>query len=90
MPVERQRLAHPVGLVSDDGEDVLRGNDFAAAAATTCASSGFPAISCSTLGRRDFSRVPLPAARIAMANVPGFVFGGFGGLELALPFRFRE
>src|SRR5271165_3659152 len=44
------------------------------AADTTCASSGFPAISCSTLGRRDFSRVPWPAARIAIANFPGSLF----------------
>src|SRR5579872_5369017 len=42
------------------------------AAATTCASSGLPPISCSTFGRRDFSRVPLPAARMAIANA-GFL-----------------
>src|SRR5713226_450025 len=38
-----------------------------AAAAITCASSGLPPTSCSTLGCLDFSRVPLPAAMMAMA-----------------------
>src|SRR5437762_1054158 len=37
------------------------------AAAITCASSGFPPTSCNTLGSCDFSRVPLPAAIMAIA-----------------------
>ena len=36
------------------------------AAAITWASSGLPPTSCSTLGCLDFSRVPLPAARMAI------------------------
>ena len=39
------------------------------AAATTWPSNGLPAISCSTFGYFDFRRVPLPAARIAIANL---------------------
>ena len=38
-----------------------------AAARITCSSSGFPLTSCNTLGIRDFSLVPLPAAMIAIA-----------------------
>src|SRR3989442_12284677 len=38
-----------------------------AAAAITCANSGLPPTSCSTLGCLDFSRVPLPAAMMAIA-----------------------
>ena len=38
------------------------------AAAITCASSGLPPIWCSTLGRFDFNRVPLPAAMITTAS----------------------
>src|SRR5207253_9065772 len=37
------------------------------AAATTCTSRGLPPTSCSTLGCLDLSRVPLPAAILAMA-----------------------
>src|SRR5713101_5438163 len=37
------------------------------AAAITCASRGFPPTSCKTLGCFDLSRVPLPAAMMAMA-----------------------
>src|SRR2546423_15615606 len=37
------------------------------AAAITCASSGFPPTSCNPLGSCDFSRVPLPAAMMAIA-----------------------
>jgi len=33
---------------------------------TTCDSMGWPASLCSTLGREDFMRVPLPAAMITM------------------------
>src|SRR5438874_8901119 len=39
-----------------------------AAAAMTCASSGRPPTSCSTLGRFDLRRVPLPAAMMAIAK----------------------
>src|SRR5207245_2389099 len=38
------------------------------AAAITCASSGLPPTSCNTFGCFDFSRVPLPAAMIAIAS----------------------
>src|SRR6202051_5211919 len=38
------------------------------AAATTCASSGFPPTSWSTFGSCDFRRVPFPAAMIATAT----------------------
>src|SRR5271157_82727 len=38
------------------------------AATITWASNGFPPISCSTLGRCDFSRVPLPAAMMTTAS----------------------
>ena len=62
----RHRFADTIGFVPDDGVDVLRGNNLVAAA-ITCASNGLPPTSCSTLGCLDFSRVPLPAAMIAMA-----------------------
>src|SRR5215472_7406016 len=42
------------------------------AAAITCASNGLPPTSCSTLGCFDFSRVPLPAAMIAIASLCEF------------------
>src|SRR3569833_722809 len=38
-----------------------------AAAPITCSSSGLPPTSCNSLGIRDFSLVPLPAAMIAIA-----------------------
>src|SRR5438552_1697937 len=38
------------------------------AAAITCASSGLPPTSCNTFGCFDFSRVPLPAAMMAIAT----------------------
>jgi hypothetical protein len=41
------------------------------AAAITCATSGLPPISWSTLGRCDLRRVPLPAAMITTAS---FIF----------------
>src|SRR5258708_6566419 len=37
-------------------------------AAMTCASSGLPPTSCSTLASCDLRRVPLPAAMMAMAT----------------------
>src|SRR5664279_1481388 len=47
---------------------MFSGGTILLAAATTCPNKVFPAIWCSTLGCRDFSRVPFPAARIAMAK----------------------
>jgi len=38
------------------------------AAAITCANRGFPPTSCNTFGSCDLSRVPLPAAMMAMAT----------------------
>src|SRR5664279_3011121 len=57
------------------------------AAATTCPSSGFPAISCSTLGYFDFRRVPLPAARIAIANLLSLslISGKFSRVRPVIP-----
>src|SRR5258707_1280853 len=46
------------------------------AVAITCARIGLPPISCRTLGCLDLSRVPLPAAMIAMAICGGCEFGG--------------
>src|SRR5664279_2251117 len=48
---------------------MFSGGTILLAAATTCPSSVLPAIWCSTLGCRDFSRVPFPAAIIAIANL---------------------
>src|SRR5450755_718280 len=52
------------------------------AAAITCARSGLPPTSCSTLGCLDFSLVPLPAARMAIA-----VLGARAGLLFAFGIR---
>src|SRR6478752_10599520 len=48
-------------------------------AAITCARSGLPPTSCSTFGYLDFSRVPLPAAIIAIAKrwTPALPCDGF-------------
>src|SRR5690606_28456326 len=43
------------------------------AASITCASIGWPAIGCSTLGNTDFIRLPAPAARMITCN--GWVMG---------------
>src|SRR6266478_7537313 len=60
------------------------------AVAMTCARIGLPPTSCRTLGCFDLSRVPLPAAMIAMATRCGFcredfdsvfVFGAFAMLS---------
>ena len=58
---------HLFRLMADDNIDSRRSHDLAAAAITWL-SSGLPPISCSTLARRDFSRVPLPAAMITTAS----------------------
>ena len=63
-----QRRAHRLSLVSDDGEDVVGSNDFVLPQPQRGPAAACRAISCSTLGRLDFSRVPLPAARMAMAK----------------------
>src|ERR1700678_2224007 len=47
---------------------ISTGGTMCVAEAITCASSGLPPTSCSTLGNCDFSRVPLPAAMMAMAT----------------------
>src|SRR6266481_5953017 len=59
------------------------------AVAITCARIGLPPTSCRTLGCRDFSRVPLPAAMIAMAtrgcrtfNGNDFLAGGFAIVDM--------
>src|SRR6187551_3496943 len=44
------------------------GGTTCAALAMTCRSRALPPISCSTLGRFDLSRVPLPAAMMRIAN----------------------
>src|SRR5689334_6709174 len=65
---------------------ILSGDTTFAAAAMTCASSGRPPTSCSTLGRLDFRRVPLPAAMMAIAKsedgakedcLRGLILGGY-------------
>src|ERR1041384_8307125 len=47
-----------------------------AAAAITCRSNAAPPISCSTLGRCDRKRVPLPAAMIRAAKEQGTTSAG--------------
>src|ERR1035438_3654570 len=52
------------------------------AAATTWPNSVLPAIWCSTLGCRDFNRVPFPAAIIAIANLSSVCFEGLAESDL--------
>src|SRR5215813_6810063 len=47
---------------------MFSGETTSAAARITCATSGLPPTSCKTLGRFDFSRVPFPAAMMAIAK----------------------
>src|SRR6516165_7364874 len=63
---------------------MLCGGTTRLAAATRCASSGWPAISCSTLGRCDLRRVPLPAARMAMANCCCLLFAALAEVDFGL------
>ncbi len=46
----------------------------------TWLSSGLPPTSCSTFGRRDFNRVPLPAAMIDDSQLRCVECSGFGSL----------
>ena len=57
-----------VGLMADDAEDIGGRDDCCWRRGRRGSSSGRPAIWCSTLGSFDLSRVPLPAARMAMAK----------------------
>src|ERR1017187_4504002 len=63
---------------------MFSGGTILLAAATTCSSSVLPAIWCSTLGCRDFSRVPFPAAIIAIANLNSVCFEGLAESDLWL------
>ena len=57
----RQRGLHGVGLVADDDHD--RGGGKGIGGAKDVLDQRQAAAACRTLGRRDFIRVPLPAAR---------------------------
>src|ERR1019366_556943 len=61
---------------------IFSGGTILLAAATTWPSSVLPAIWCSTLGCRDFNRVPFPAAIIAIANLNSGCFEGMAESEL--------
>src|ERR1700746_2691214 len=47
---------------------IVEAGDRGRSASNRCAIIGRPAIGCATLGRADFIRVPLPAARIMAAK----------------------
>ena len=63
----RQRGRERVRLMADD--DGGRARVDGGGAASTCSIIGCPATRCSTLGRADFMRVPLPAARMTTWSV---------------------
>ena len=70
--IEAGRTAYELGLPTPSAEANCRVASWAAAACSTWRIMERPARRCITLGRRDFMRVPWPAARTTIATDMAF------------------